>query len=173
MLVVRTDQDDAVADTALGLRMHVVSDNFDDVGPFGGIEAGLRATATDLAFVPGSDHPFVSHALISALCELSDGYDAVVPEIGDLLQPLQALYRTSLADEIAPAIRSGQRSPMNFLLGLVESKRALVYSEANARALDSNLRTFIDVDTIDDLTSARGMLKKSEVIRPDIRGAGI
>lgn len=173
VLVVRTDQDDAVADTALALQMHVVSDNFDDVGPFGGIEAGLRTTATDLAFVTGADHPFVSHALISALCELSDGYDAVVPEIGDLLQPLQALYRTSLADDIAPAIRSGQRSPMNFLRGLVESKRALVYSEANARALDSDLRAFIDVDTIDDLTWARGMLKKSEVIRPDIRGTGI
>jgi molybdopterin-guanine dinucleotide biosynthesis protein A len=173
VLVVRSDQDDAIADTALALRMHVVVDNFNDVGPLGGIEAGLRATTTDLAFVTGADHPFVSHALISALCELSDGYDAVVPEIGELLQPLQALYRTSLADEITTALEADQRSPMNFLRTLIEVDRALIYAEASARALDAGLRTFVDIDTTDDLTRARAMLKKSEVIRPDIRGTGI
>ena len=173
VLVVRSDQDDAVADTALALRMHVVSDNFNDVGPLGGIEAGLRAAATDIAFVTGADHPFVSAELISALIDLVDGYDAVVPEIGGLLQPLQSLYRASLADDIAGAIRANQRSPMNLLRGLIESDRALVFSEVEARALDSDLRAFMDVDTTDDLTRARGMLKKSEVIRPDIRGTGI
>jgi molybdopterin-guanine dinucleotide biosynthesis protein A len=173
ILVVRSDQDDVVADTALKLRMHVVSDNFDDTGPMGGIEAGLRAATTDFAFVTGADHPFVSYELITALSELSAGYDAVVPEIGELLQPLQSLYRRSLADEITAALEAEQRSPMNFLRGLIDVDRALVYPETSARALDSDLRTFTDIDTPDDLTRARAMLKKSEVIRPDIRGTGI
>ena len=173
ILVVRPDQDDAVADTALALRMHVVSDNFDDIGPLGGIEAGLRAATTEFAFVTGADHPFVSHGLVTALSGLSSGYDAVVPEIGELLQPLQALYRTSLADEITSALEAELRSPMNFLRDLINADRALVYPEATARELDSELRMFTDIDTSDDLTRARAMLKKSEVIRPDIRGTGI
>jgi molybdopterin-guanine dinucleotide biosynthesis protein A len=161
VLVVRSDQDDAVADTALALRMHVVADNFNNVGPLGGIEAGLRATATELAFVTGADHPFVSHALISALRELSDDYDAVVPEIGSLLQPLQALYRTSLADEITTNLQADRRSPMNFLRGLIEENRALVYAEDSARGIIPDLRAFVDVDSPDDLRRARGMFLHS------------
>lgn len=161
VLVVRSDQDDAVADTGLALRMHVVADNFNDVGPFGGIEAGLRATTTEFAFVTGADHPFVSHALIFALGELSDGYDAVVPEIGGLLQPLQALYRTALMDEIKSALQADQRSPMNFLRTLIEANRALVYPEESAREISPELRAFVDVDSPDDLKRARAMFLHS------------
>ena len=161
VLVVRSDQDDAVADTGLALRMHVVADNFNDVGPFGGIEAGLRATTTEFAFVTGADHPFVSHALIFALGELSDGYDAVVPEIGGLLQPLQALYRTTLMDEIKSALQADQRSPMNFLRTLIEANRVLVYPEESAREISPELRPFVDVDSPDDLKRARAMFLHS------------
>jgi len=173
VLVVRTDQDDAVADTALSLRMHVVVDNFPDAGPLGGIEAGLRAATTDIAFVTGADHPFVSSELISALNNRTEDYDAVVPEINNLLQPLHAIYRASLADEMATALQEDLRSPMNFLRELINANRAVVYPEEHARAIDPDLRSFVDVDNPDDLTRARGMLRKSEVIRPDIRGTGI
>jgi molybdenum cofactor guanylyltransferase len=75
-----------------------------DRGPFEGaavaLARGLAAGADDIAFVCSCDLPLLRCELALALCEMLDGYDAVIPDIGGQPQPLCAVYRRSAASVI-------------------------------------------------------------------------
>ncbi len=173
ILVVRKGQDDEVAETGLALRMHIVEDNWKDAGPLAGIEAGLAATATQLAFVTAADHPFVSSQLASALADAAEGVDMVIPRIADRMQPLHAVYRASLRDSMRTDLASGQYSPLQFIRNADADGRVRFYSEDEARRHDPELRSFTDFDTAADLARVRAMLARREVIRPEIRPGGL
>ena len=111
ILVVRTgtdDETDEIAETGLALRMHVIEDNWKDAGPLAGIEAGLAATATQLAFVTAADHPFVSSRLASAIADAADGPDLVIPRIAGRMQPLHAVYRASVHESMGADLANSQ-----------------------------------------------------------------
>ena len=173
ILVIRKGQDDEVAETGLSLRMHVVEDNWDEAGPLAGIEAGLAATATQLAFVTAADHPFISSELVSALACAGEDVDLVVPRIADRMQPLHAVYRASLHDSIRTDLAAGQLSPLQFIRNADASGRVRFYSEDESRLHDPDLRSFTDFDTPADLAKVRAMLPRREVIRPEIRPGGV
>lgn len=176
VLVVRGGQDDenaAVADTGLALRMHVVEDNWQDAGPLAGIEAGLAAIATRLAFVTAADHPFVSAQLVGALAGAADDVDMVIPRIADRMQPLHAVYSASLRESVRADLTAGQHSPLQFIRDADTRGHVRFYSEQEARRDDPDLRSFTDFDTAADLARVRGMLPRREVIRPEIRPGGV
>ena len=173
ILVVRKGQNDEVAETGLALRMHVVEDDWDEAGPLAGIEAGLAATATQLAFVTAADHPFVSSQLVSALAYAGEGVDLVVPPIADRMQPLHAVYRASVRGAMRADIASGRFSPLNFIRNADANGRVRLFSEDESRRHDPDLRSFTDFDTPADLAKVRAMLPRREVIRPDIRPGGV
>ena len=173
ILVVRKGQDDDVAETGLALRMHIVEDNWHDAGPLAGIEAGLAATATQLAFATAADHPFVSSQLARALADAADCVDLVIPRIADRMQPLHAVYRTSVRESMRADLTAGQFSPLQFIRNADAAARVRYFSEDEARLHDPKLRSFTDFDTAADLAKVRAMLPRREVIRPDIRPGGV
>ncbi len=176
ILVVRKgpdDETDEVAETGLALRMHVVEDNWKDAGPLAGIEAGLAATATELAFVTAADHPFVSSQLASALADAAEGVDLVIPRIADRMQPLHAVYRASVRESMRADLANGQYSPLRFIRNADANRRVRFFSEDEARRYDPQLRSFVDFDTPADLAKIRAMLPRREVIRPEIRPGGV
>jgi molybdenum cofactor guanylyltransferase len=64
----------------------------------GGLYTGLFHATTRHVFVACCDMPFPSPALLQHLCSLKDGYDCVVPETTETLEPLFAVYaKTALA----------------------------------------------------------------------------
>jgi molybdopterin-guanine dinucleotide biosynthesis protein A len=169
ILVVRRDQDDAVPDTAIALGMHVVADSFEGMGqlsgplggslggPLVGIEAGLAAAQTDLAFVVAADHPFLSPELIKAMAERAQAYDTVVARVGDRLQPLHAVYRRSTWLPVVRAALNEQRLSPSALLDdaiATGSPRVLVLDETDLTQWDPGLRSFLDIDTPEDLAQA-------------------
>ena len=176
ILVVRTgtdDETDEVAETGLALRMHVIEDNWKDAGPLAGIEAGLAATATQLAFVTAADHPFVSSRLASAIADAADGPDLVIPRIAGRMQPLHAVYRASVHESMGADLANSQYSPLQFIRNADANGRVRFFSEDEARRHDPNLRSFVDFDTPADLARVRAMLPRREVIRPEIRPGGV
>ena len=176
ILVVRKgsdDEADAVAETGLALRMHVVEDNWVDAGPLAGIEAGLAATATELAFVTAADHPFVSPQMATALADATNDADLVIPRIADRMQPLQAVYRASIHDSMNAELAAGHHSPLDYIRNADASGRVRFISEEEARQHDPELRSFADFDTPADLARIRAMLPSTEVIRPEIRPGGV
>ena len=80
--------------TAYGVT--VVTDFFEKRGPLTGIYSGLRQSRDEYSFVVACDMPYLNKALMAYMAGLAPGYDAVVPALGNLLEPLHAIYRRSL-----------------------------------------------------------------------------
>ena len=83
----------------------VIRDEVAGGGPIAGVAAGLAAAArggAQVAVVCSTDLPLlVPQFLARLLALLRDGDDGVVPVVGGRVQPLVAVYRTSLAGRAA------------------------------------------------------------------------
>ncbi|PLS18402.1 molybdenum cofactor guanylyltransferase [Bacillus sp. M6-12] len=77
------------------LNITVTVDIYKDMGPLGGLHAGLTASQTDVNVITACDMPFIKADIIMRMISFAEGYDAVVPEIFGQLHPLFAVYRKS------------------------------------------------------------------------------
>lgn len=135
----------------------VVADRWPGGGPLGGLITGLSATETPCAAVVACDLPFVDPALLSGLIGRRAAWDAVVPDLSGLPQPHCAVYaRTAL--EVAEAVFSGGGRSLRELLDTPDL-RVLYVGEAELRTWDPTLRSFMNVNTPEDLDLARAMLE--------------
>lgn len=84
-------------DRYIYLKCSIVSDQYKNIGPLGGLHAGLKASDSKLNLVTACDMPKIEPALIKHLTSYY-GYDAVVPKVRGFPEPLLALYsKTCLA----------------------------------------------------------------------------
>jgi molybdopterin-guanine dinucleotide biosynthesis protein A len=119
-------------------------------GPVAGILAGLQSAKGEYVMVVACDMPFVNPDVVDFLFSLSDGYDAVVPRWSDgNIEPLHAIYkRNSTIKACESAIEKDDRriiSPLNAL------SRVRYVSIEKIKEIDPKLRTFINVNTTEDL----------------------
>ena len=80
-------------------KVREVPDIYHDMGPLGGIHAGLSAASNETCFVTACDMPNFNTPLVKRLLGLSGGYDIVIPQTGEHLQPLFAVYKKSVLPE--------------------------------------------------------------------------
>lgn len=98
-----------------GLR--IVLDTDDDVGPLGGLLAGLTAARTKWVAVLACDMPRASSAVLSALLAeaLRKDLDACLLELERGTQPMFAVYRREVcARAVRDAIARGERRMVSF-----------------------------------------------------------
>jgi molybdopterin-guanine dinucleotide biosynthesis protein A len=178
VLVVAKDQDDAIPDTGIALGMHVVADRLTGAGPLAGIETGLKAVNSPLAFLVAADHPFLSADLIIGMADVAirGPFDTVVPSKAGRLEPLHAVYSPQAwLPTISSALDAGRRS----IYDLVNSAIATgdpgvhVMEYAELASFDPDGRSLFDIDTPDSLAQARRMLGSTGIVRPDIRPGGL
>lgn len=76
----------------------IVRDEFPQRGPLEGVRIGLRALAgrCEIAYVTSCDAPFLNASVVTFLSGMLGDAKAVVPIAGGRLEPLAAIYRTSL-----------------------------------------------------------------------------
>ena len=96
----------------LGARL--VCDVYRGVGTLGGIHAGLTAATYDHALVVGCDMPFLNPSLLAHLASLAPQYDAVVPRVDGLFEPLHAVYAHSCLPLIKAQISTRQWQAFSF-----------------------------------------------------------
>lgn len=118
----------------------VVADRFEDSGPLGGIEAGLRSLgeAADVSVLfMAVDLPRMPPELPRLLWDraAATGALATVPSIGGRAQPLCAVYHSSLAKGIGEALKSGDRKVMRVMQQLAPRSFDVFRVEALAPAL--------------------------------------
>ena len=136
----------------------VVEDRWPGSGPLGGLITGLGATETPCAVVVACDLPFVEPALLSGLIGRRAAWDAVVPDVAGLPQPHCAVYaRTAL--EVAEAVFNGGGRSLRELLDTPDL-RVLYIRDEDLRSWDPTLRSFMNVNTQEDLDLARAMLQE-------------
>jgi molybdopterin-guanine dinucleotide biosynthesis protein A len=92
------------------LKLEQVPDVLEEAGPLAGMVAGLERARHPLVAVAAVDMPHASPAVFALLARLHEGQDAVVPETREGLQPLHAVYATTVAAAIRDALERGERS---------------------------------------------------------------
>lgn len=134
----------------------VVPDRWPGAGPLGGLITGLEAAAAPCAAAVAGDLPFVEPTLLSGLVALRAGWDAVVPEVGGLAQPHCAVYARAAIAVAEAVFQAGGRSLRELLDA--PDLRVLYVPDERLRAWDPTLRSFVNVNTPEDLDLAREML---------------
>jgi molybdopterin-guanine dinucleotide biosynthesis protein A len=181
VFVARREQDDDSPDTAIALRMHVVTDTEPYSGPLAAIHAGLAAAVTPLAFVTGADYPFLSRSLVMAMISAATGpggdVESVVARVNGHLHPLHSvLVVADWLPVVEEGLQSGQRSPSRLLESAVndDSPRISVMTDDELEAYDPGLLSFFDIDTPEQLSVARKLLDPRRFSpRQDIRRGGV
>lgn len=136
-----------------GVATRLVVDVAPDLGPLGGLVAGLAAARHPLVLVAGGDMPTLEPLLLAALLErlASTGAGAVGLEEGGALRPLPCAIRREVADSVARRLLApvgGARASLRVLLRDLD---VLALPEPEWRAWDPEARSLRDVDTPDDL----------------------
>jgi molybdenum cofactor guanylyltransferase len=131
-------------------EVRVVRDEREYEGPLPALALGLTAIRNDYAFVCACDSPLLRADLASALCAMLEHYDAVVPEIAGLVQPLHAVYRKRCIAAIDSMIALGEAR----LAQIVEAVSVRKVGERELRAIDPDLLSFINVNTPEDYRRA-------------------
>ena len=129
---------------ALGI---VVEDDAADVngerfaGPLIGVLSGLRRARTGWVAIVPCDAPNLPGDLVQRLASaaLDTGAIAACARVGEQLQPMFAVVKTSTADQLASAICTGERAMHRWL----ESLNAIAVNFDDAQA-------FINVNTTPD-----------------------
>jgi len=128
-----------------------VCDVTETSGPLAGVLAGMASAQTPWVFVLACDMPFVVPPLVERLAEMRGNYQAVVPVVGGHAQPLGAFYARSALADLQDFVAAGGRSLRDSLQHL----RVNFVDEAELQACDSQLRSFFDLDTPQDIEAAR------------------
>ncbi len=95
----------------------VVTDLYPGMGVLAGVHAGLSAAHGQWAIVVAGDMPLLNPDLLQAMIHVAHTVpaDIVVPQRGDELEPLHALYRPAVCAPAAEAaLKRGQRRIISF-----------------------------------------------------------
>lgn len=126
------------------------ADFLTDGGPLVGLTSGLEACTTEWAFAVAADMPFVARPLIDLLWSRTRDADVVVPAGPRGLEPLCAFYRVS----VAPRARSAAEAHKRRVIAFFGDVRVVEVAEADVRAVDPGLRSFFNINTVEDFQAA-------------------
>lgn len=143
-------------------RLRIVADIYPDKGVLGGIYTGLCASNSFYNLVVASDMPFLNQALLRYMIGLAYGFEAVVPQLNNSVEPLHAVYSKSCL------------TPMEWQLKQCNLKTSDVLSLIKARYLeakeidrfDPEHLSIFNINTKADLAEARELAKE---IRCDVK----
>ena len=139
-------------------KLRIVTDICPGKGPLGGIYTGLATSTSFYNLVVASDMPFLNQALLRYMIQLSANFDLVVPQMGNLVEPLHAVYTKRCLAPIEQMIKQDKLS-VNQLFRLVKVR----YVEAEEmERFDPKHLSFFNINTKADLKRARELARGCE-----------
>jgi molybdopterin-guanine dinucleotide biosynthesis protein A len=135
-----------------------VDDEAADEGPLVGITSGLAHVRAPVALVVACDQPFVRPELLRLLAEYAREHTAVVPVVDGLPQPMCSAVRTEVLPQLRALIADGSRAASE----LADLPGALLLSRDAWAQVDPDGRSFIGVNTPEELAQARALLASSD-----------
>lgn len=89
------------------LKQEIVKDHYKNIGPMGGLHAGLSGSETEHNIVVACDMPLVDAEIIEMLIGNAASYQVVAPEIDENILPVCAYYHRSVLEVLNREIESG------------------------------------------------------------------
>jgi molybdenum cofactor guanylyltransferase len=132
------------------LRMPMVEDLVKGFGPMGGIYTGLATLSDEIGFFVACDMPFLSESLIRHMVDVTGDFDAVVPRMDWMLEPLHALYSKKCLPIIQEAIGQNEHQ----ILKCFAKLRVRYVDEEELRLWNPDLKSFFNINKPQDLPGA-------------------
>lgn len=143
-----------------GLGLRVVADILAGNDSLGGLHSAVAEAAASAAasaaaggghvFVTGCDMPFLQAPLLRRLASLAEGWDVVVPVLGEFPEPLCAVYSAACEAPIRKRIESKELK----MIGFHGDVRVLRVEEASWREWDLEGLSFRNLNTPDEYDQA-------------------
>lgn len=149
IILVARDEAQAALYRVADAGIRIITDKVPDNGPLMGIYSGLRTIQAAKALVIAVDMPFVQAALVSMLLARANADAITVPVVHATPQVLFAIYPRSLLPLIETTIAQGRRDPRS----LLAHAPVQYIDEAQLRVVDPQLRSFININTPEELRS--------------------
>jgi molybdopterin-guanine dinucleotide biosynthesis protein A len=137
-------------------RLRIAGDIYPGKGPLGGIYSGLKASDSFYNLVVACDMPFLNRDLLLYMVEAATGFDLVVPRLGNLIEPLHAVYTK---DCLAPIERLLEKDSLS-VRGLFPMVRVRYVEAEEIERFDPEHLSFFNVNTGADLERARGLIER-------------
>ncbi len=154
LILHRADQ--TLVDPPPGITWREVPDQRPESGPLAGIEAGLLACRHDLMIAVATDMPLVRPSLLVAIAAACEGYDAAMPVLGGVAQPLCAAYRRSALPVVQAQLEAGD-GRIRYIMPKLNGRHL---AEAEVSAYDPDLASFTNVNRPEDLTRVAEILAR-------------
>ena len=154
-IIVVTAAERTIPQPASYPNLRIVNDAFPGKGPLVGIYTGLAIAKHPHSLVVACDMPFLNQALLRYMIQLAAKFDLIVPRMGNMVEPLHAVYSKSCLAAIERMIEQDNLS-VNELFRLVRVR--YVETEEIDR-FDPNHLTFFNVNTKADLAKARKLAR--------------
>ncbi len=128
----------------LPVECEIAYDDDPGAGPLRALRTALRLQTghCDAVLVTGCDYPFFDENVIGWLAAQLGSHDAVVPQAGGRLQPLCAIYRTTLLPRVDALVKDG----VDTIRTVAEEPNVRILDEAALRAFDPALRFLRNVN---------------------------
>jgi molybdopterin-guanine dinucleotide biosynthesis protein A len=121
-------------------------------GPIGGIHAGVLAATGENIFISGCDMPFVNREIVGHLFSLINNYDAVIPAWDtEKFEPLHAVYKK---EALLKYLESHESLSLR---AMIRNLHAFYINVDEFRRIDPNLRSFVNINKLEDLTSINNL----------------
>jgi molybdopterin-guanine dinucleotide biosynthesis protein A len=137
------------------LGLPIVEDIIKGLGPIGGIYTGLSSITEHAGFFVACDMPLLHKGLIRYMVENIDNHAAVVPSIGEFVEPLHALYARSCLGPIKGLI-DAKRYQVRLLYDYVSVRYV---KEDEIRTFSSPAEIFLNINTPDEFEKIQSFVK--------------
>jgi molybdopterin-guanine dinucleotide biosynthesis protein A len=128
-----------------------VADIYPGKGPLAGIHSGLIISSSPQAIVVGCDTPFLSVGLLKYMTQALADSDVALPRIGEMIEPLCAVYSKSCLAPIQELLEQNERR-ISKLFSMVKVKYV---EEDEINSFDPEHLSFFNINSQDDLERAR------------------
>jgi molybdopterin-guanine dinucleotide biosynthesis protein A len=132
-------------------RYRIVTDIYPGKGALGGIYTGLAESSSDYNLVVACDMPFLNQALLRYMMGLAAGFDLVVPRLGELVEPLHAVYARDCMVHVEGLLKRGVLE----VRALFELVRVRYVEASEIDRFDPQHLSFFNINTEADLDRAR------------------
>jgi len=136
--------------------VRVVADIKPGLGPLGGIYTGLLSTEASYVLVAGCDMPFLQPRLLKYMLQFRCQFQAVVPRISGLTEPLHAVYSRDCLPVIERYLK-GERPKVSDTLGALKVRYV---EDVEISALDPEHLSFFNINSAADLHRAVELARK-------------
>ena len=138
-------------------KLKIVTDIYRGKGPLVGIYSGLINSDSAYNVVVACDLPFLNKNLIDYMLEVSAGFDIAIPRLGDMVEPLHAVYSKNCLGAIEKLLVDDNLKIDN-LLNMVKVR----YVEAEEiDNFDPQHLSFFNVNTKADLNIASELAERA------------